>query len=92
MNILEKIKYTYMFIYLVLLISSFIIISLKITYCVLPLLNEDIYAHYGKTRNGVKLRPFIRIIPYCVLGIVVAMGIYSLLDNTMLIKLSSANL
>lgn len=81
-----------MFIYLVLLISSFIIISLKITCCVLPLLNEDVYAYYSKTKNRVKSRTFIRIIPYCLLGIVVAMGIYSLLDNTMLIKLSSANL
>ena len=92
LNLLDKIKYTYMFIYLLILISSFLIISLKITYCVLPLLNDGVSPYYYKTKNRDKLKQFIKIIPFSILGILISIVIYSLLDNTMLIQLSRANL
>ena len=92
MNIQEKIKYTYMFIYLLLLISSFIAVSLKITYYVLPLLHEDEYSYRNKVNNRGILKTCLKTVPYFLLGALIAMGIFSLLDNEMLMKLASSNM
>lgn len=81
-----------MFIYLLLLIGSFIIVSLKITYFILPLLNEDEYSYCNKKNNRVILKRCLKTFPYFLLGILIAMGIFSLLDNSMLMKLANANI
>jgi hypothetical protein len=92
LNILEKIKYTYMFIYLLILISGFILVSLKITGYVLPLLNEHEYSYRNKINSKIILKQCLKTLPYFLLGAVITMGIFSLLDNEMLIKLANANI
>ena len=92
MNALEKIKYTYMFIYLLLLICSFIIVSLKIAYYLRPLLNESEYSYRNEINKMIILKCCLKTLPYFLLGILVSMGIFSLLDNEMLMKLASYNI
>ena len=92
MNILEKIKYTYMFICLLLLISSFIFVSLKITYYLMPLLNEDEYSYRYKVNKSIIIKHLMKTLPYFLLGILVAIGIFSLLDNETLMRLASSNM
>lgn len=81
-----------MFIYLLLLISSFIIVSLKITYYVLPLLHEEEYSYRNKVNNRGIFKICLKTVPYFILGAVIAMGIFSLLDNEMLMKLANSHI